>query len=251
MTPELESDPLRKMPATPAPKIKADIGSLLLAARLKRGLTIESASKQTRISKKYLEALESNRFEDFPAMVYLRGFLKNYCDFLEEDFEPLWRTILEETAPKPAPQPERAQPAASPPPPVQPPPRPELDSRPAGTGAILFAALLAGLLLFWVRNSSHSSKEAPSAAESPALSQPAEQSRILLAFRRDAWLSVSVDGEPRFEGRVPRGQTQEWRPRSFLLLRTTDPQSLRLLINGNPSPLPAPDASSGYRIESP
>ena len=280
------------MPAKRAPSITADIGSLLLAARLKRGLSLEAAAKQTRISKKYLEALETNRFEEFPALVYLRGFLKNYCDYLETDFAPLWRTVSEEMAPKPPP-PEPQEPEARP---ARPKPQPESrpappsaglpmgrpeqdsrpvpsavapsqtespegrpepdsaseqDSRPAGTGAILFAALLAGLLVFWLRRPAPSLKESPEPA--PA-SQPATapaESRMVLVFRRDAWVSVSVDGALKFEGRVPQGQTQEWRPAKFLSLRTPDPRSVRLIVNGNPSPLPDPDAGSGYRIESP
>src|SRR5579883_848902 len=90
-----ERDPLRKIPTKHAPEPKADIGSTLRAAREKRGHTLEAVSQQTRISRRFLEALEKNRFDEFPALAYLRGFLKSYCDYLELEFEPLWRLATE------------------------------------------------------------------------------------------------------------------------------------------------------------
>ena len=88
-TPLNENNPLRKMPSRPVAPIAADIGSALKEARHKKGHSLEAASLTTRIPKKFLEALEANRLEEIPAEAYLRGFLKNYCDYLETDFEPV------------------------------------------------------------------------------------------------------------------------------------------------------------------
>lgn len=102
-------DPLRKIPTKHAPEARGDIGSSLKAARLKKGHTPEAVSQQTRIPKKYIDALESNRFDEFPALAYLRGFLKSYCDYLELDFEPLWRQAFSGE------QPSGAGPSSAPP----------------------------------------------------------------------------------------------------------------------------------------
>lgn len=100
------TDPLRKIPTKHAPEARADIGTALKAARAKKGHTLEAVAQQTRIQKKFLDALENNRFDEFPALAYLRGFLKSYCDYLEVDFDPLWQAVNEpakEPTPAPAP----------------------------------------------------------------------------------------------------------------------------------------------------
>ncbi len=62
-----------------------ELGSRLIRAREARGLTLEDAERDTRISRRYLEALEAERFEVIPAPVYARGFLRSYSQYLGED----------------------------------------------------------------------------------------------------------------------------------------------------------------------
>jgi cytoskeleton protein RodZ len=67
----------------------ADIGSTLRTARTARGLSIEQVAQDTRISARFLEALESERFDSLPAPVYVRGFLRSYATYLRLDPAPL------------------------------------------------------------------------------------------------------------------------------------------------------------------
>lgn len=62
-----------------------ELGSLLTRAREARGLTLEDAERDTRISRRYLQALESEQFEVIPAPVYARGFLRSYSQYLGVD----------------------------------------------------------------------------------------------------------------------------------------------------------------------
>lgn len=57
----------------------ASIGEQLKDARLAQNKSLEEISSDTNISKKYLEALEVDDYEVFPAEVYTRGFLKSYA----------------------------------------------------------------------------------------------------------------------------------------------------------------------------
>jgi len=59
-----------------------EIGSLLRQAREQRGLSLTDAEEQTKIRRKYLEALENENFSILPGQVYVRGFLKTYARFL-------------------------------------------------------------------------------------------------------------------------------------------------------------------------
>ena len=89
-----------------------ELGSLLTRAREARGLTLEDAERDTRISRRYLQALEGEQFEVIPAPVYARGFLRSYSQYLgldpaealamfprEED--PEYQRVAEVTAPPP------------------------------------------------------------------------------------------------------------------------------------------------------
>ena len=62
-----------------------ELGTWLIRAREARGLTIEDAERDTRISRRYLQALESEQFEVIPAPVYARGFLRSYSQYLGLD----------------------------------------------------------------------------------------------------------------------------------------------------------------------
>lgn len=58
---------------------------VLIKQREEKGLSIAQVSYETNISKKYIEALESEDFNVFPAEAYLLGFLRNYAEFLDID----------------------------------------------------------------------------------------------------------------------------------------------------------------------
>jgi helix-turn-helix protein len=58
------------------------IGRALRSARLKRGMSLEEASRQTRVRTDYLEALEREWFDALGSDVYVRGFLRSYAKYL-------------------------------------------------------------------------------------------------------------------------------------------------------------------------
>ena len=63
----------------------SELGARLIGARESRGLTIEDAERDTRISRRYLQALEAEQFDAIPAPVYARGFLRSYSQYLGLD----------------------------------------------------------------------------------------------------------------------------------------------------------------------
>jgi transcriptional regulator with XRE-family HTH domain len=65
------------------------LGLIFRDARIKSGKTIEEASRETKIAKKYLIAIENENFDIFPGETYLIGFLRNYAQFLELDSDEL------------------------------------------------------------------------------------------------------------------------------------------------------------------
>ncbi len=87
------------------------MGSELKAEREKRGLTIQDIERETSIRSVYLEALEQGNYKVLPSEVYVKGFIRNYADFLGLDSERLVQEYREEihgtdVAPVPASVPE-------------------------------------------------------------------------------------------------------------------------------------------------
>lgn len=69
------------------------IGEILRAAREEKKLTVEQVNKETRISVQTIRSLERDDFGAFPSETYLKGFLRNYADFLGLDGNALWAMV--------------------------------------------------------------------------------------------------------------------------------------------------------------
>jgi cytoskeletal protein RodZ len=105
-------------------------------------LTIHDVERDTRISAKYLEALEAGRLDVLPAPVYARAFMRTYAQYLG-----LNAAQLVQQMPGARPEPEL-------------PPLPEVSRAATGTpvsaswlvaGVVVVLLFAFGLLLFWNR----------------------------------------------------------------------------------------------------
>lgn len=56
-----------------------DVGAELARARERRGLTLEEASRRTRVNAARLEAIERNDVDALPSLLYLKGFLRAFA----------------------------------------------------------------------------------------------------------------------------------------------------------------------------
>src|SRR5215213_10417790 len=78
----------------------AKIGLVLEKARKERGLTLEEAEHATKIRKRYLAGLEREDFGVLPDVVYARGFLKTYANYLGLDGDELARELRDRRRPR-------------------------------------------------------------------------------------------------------------------------------------------------------
>jgi cytoskeleton protein RodZ len=60
------------------------VGEFLRELRTRRGVSLDEIARKTRVAQRYLEALEADAFEDLPAPVFIRGFIRAYCQALGE-----------------------------------------------------------------------------------------------------------------------------------------------------------------------
>jgi len=69
--------------------ISQGIGATLRETRLGQGLTIADISRDTRISSRFLDAIESEDFESLPGNIFARNFVRQYALAVNLDPAPL------------------------------------------------------------------------------------------------------------------------------------------------------------------
>ena len=67
------------------------IGITLSEARKKKKVSLKKIAQETKISSRYLQALEAETYDIFPAEVYLKGFLRSYAQYLGLDADEIVR----------------------------------------------------------------------------------------------------------------------------------------------------------------
>ena len=73
-------------------------------SRETQNYSLDQVARDTRISKRYIESLESEEFSQFPGETYLVGFLRNYTQYLgldSDEFVNLYRNIKLQEQPLP------------------------------------------------------------------------------------------------------------------------------------------------------
>ncbi|HLB45244.1 MAG TPA: helix-turn-helix domain-containing protein [Candidatus Limnocylindrales bacterium] len=81
--------------AAPAPPV----GETLQLARERKGVDLYRAERDTKIRLRYLSALEDGDYDELPAPVYTKGFLRNYAIYLglePDDILDRWRDEMEQ-----------------------------------------------------------------------------------------------------------------------------------------------------------
>jgi cytoskeleton protein RodZ len=63
----------------------AVFGDTLRQARAHKGVTLKEAEQATRINRHHLLALEEEKFDELPPLIYQRGIVRNYANYLNLD----------------------------------------------------------------------------------------------------------------------------------------------------------------------
>lgn len=210
-----------------------ELGASLRDARRKRGLELDAVQRATRIRRRYLEAIEDERFDLLPGVAYARGFLREYAEFLGLDGALYVQEYNERFAPR-----EEALQIA---------PRRTARTRRRGSSVPLLipAVLLAGALVVGLavsklgggggghRNaatttlvtaaSTRRTATSPKHPTTTTRTHPAAPAPLVLtASRGDSWISVhlgSETGPVLWENTLHQGQTIRFGLRKPLWIR--------------------------------
>ena len=71
-----------------------EVGDRLREFRTDAGLEVAELAARTRISARYIQALEEGRFDLLPGSFFARGFIKSICAELDRDPDPLLEEVL-------------------------------------------------------------------------------------------------------------------------------------------------------------
>ena len=198
----------------------------------------------TKISIRYLEALEQDRFDVLPAPVFAHGFLREYARYVGLDADEVVNSYL--TAQKEA-EPEVEEDA-----PVV---RRRGDRRPTGVllalAAVVLLALVAALAYFAESFRGRGDAAPPTVAAPVAQTVPAplpvvaeeEPTAPLLVtidFSEDCWVEATIDGEGQINELHVPGESLRIDAREKVLLTIGNPEAVRIEVNGEPFPLSAP-----------
>jgi cytoskeleton protein RodZ len=80
----------------------SSIGETLRRERQKRNLDLDQISRELKITSRFLEAIEDERFDQLPAGVFVKSFVRQYATLLGLDADELAAEVQRALAPEPA-----------------------------------------------------------------------------------------------------------------------------------------------------
>src|SRR6266540_1479909 len=60
----------------------SSLGPYLRGLREAKGMSLDDIARSTRVGRRHLEALEADESGELPAPVFVKGFIRAYCEFL-------------------------------------------------------------------------------------------------------------------------------------------------------------------------
>ena len=222
----------------------ASFGAWLRSQRKIREVPLGEIADATKISIRYLEALEQDRFDVLPASVFAKGFLREYARFVGLDPDEVVNSyLIAQQESLNAEAGDEAEPA-------KPSRRPRKNSWFLIVALLLALALIA-FLIYWGRSQSRQEAIAPSIAAPvlpPAPPRPVDDNAaepaaltVTMDFTGDCWVEASVDGRRRISELHVQGESMRLEADQEVLLTLGNPQGVRLEVNGEPYPLPPLD----------
>ena len=209
------------------------VGPALRKARLARGVTIDEASRDTRIRPEFLDALEEEDFDRLLGDVYVRGCLRSYATYLGVSADTVVSAYAKQLAdPMPAPQVLLAQ------------PDPVIGVRRRRDSYRLFVMVAVTVLVlaaaFGVLSTRSSAPPPAVLPSETALAVSADEPGIMVAIEamQPVEVTITIDGgDPRTYSLQP-GESRSFAADETLVVRLDHGASARVTVNGKDQGFP-------------
>jgi len=216
----------------------ASFGEELRREREIRGISLKEIADATKISKRFLEAIERNDHKTLPAPVFTRGFVREYARYLGLSSDDIVNRYnyaaagddrIEQSSHL-----ERLVQVQSPPRPKKgiPPPYARIDRN---VVILLIIVLALSGVFYWAVKHRHPARAVeevvpqpavhavatPKPSPAPALVSPQDQTlRLVIDFGDDSWINLEADGKTVLNGRMRKGAHQTFEAKDSFKFRT-------------------------------
>jgi len=202
------------------------VGPRLRHARLARGVSIEEASRDTRIRADLLQALEDEDFDRLLGDVYVRGCLRSYSNYLGLPPDALVSNYARHSR-DPEPTPLAALPKTA----------PAVGARRRRDNHRLWVMVAATVLALSAAFGILSTREAapPPASlptSAPLLAPPTDGILVAVLARREVEVTVRIDAAPRQTFSLRPGESRSFEARSTITIRLDRGASARISVDG-------------------
>ncbi len=244
----------------------ASFGEELRREREIRAISLKEIADATKISKRFLEAIERNDHKTLPAPVFTRGFVREYARYLGLNAEDMVNRYnygaagddrIEKSAHL-----ERLttpHPVVPPPPPIKrgiPPPYARID-RNVWLLLLIVAVLVVAIWLAWRHKNARVDIEAAAhpvaaprtpraaavASPAPSFAQPADNNlHLTLDLVDTSWITLDVDGKTVVNDELRKGDHRTFVAQDHFRFKTIgNAAGVRLILNGVEQPPLGPD----------
>ncbi|MBY0502381.1 MAG: DUF4115 domain-containing protein [Bryobacteraceae bacterium] len=250
------------------------IGHKLRQERERLGIPLADIARETRISARYLEAIETEDTRTLPQDFFYRSFVRQYAEYLGISADEVTTTLRRELPPEPVQEivpaaPAKVIPSLAPTlaPPSEPAPFPVSfdDGRTSKRWLAVAALLLVGSVSYLATRRPGVSE--PAAPTTEAVSQPSTQApsvnvstpppasttqlgtavvqatnlgsgrlQIVISAREQTWIKLVADGKNIYMGLIEPGQSQAIENASNAELLTGNAGGIEVKQNGRPLP---------------
>lgn len=218
-----------------------EIGEYLRKAREERNISLKDVQESTKISMRYLEAIDRGDFNGIPGEVYRKGFIANYADAIGLDSQDVLQRYHQIQSEQEAKQRQVQLEQA-----VIEKYNPTVSLRWSKEVYLTIATSLIGLLLifsfvFPAANEKYVHKELSSRVQSEdqlsdTLQTGTSPIEVDAVFIAPVWVSVKCDGNYLYEKDgitfYPTSPKQYWPAQKELEIEIGDPAGIKLSFNG-------------------
>jgi cytoskeletal protein RodZ len=208
------------------------LGEFLRRERELRHISLDDIAERTKISRRYLEAIEEGQYERLPGETFVRGFIRSYAQTIGLDPED---TILiySQTRVIPAVAPPRRERIAP--------------TRRAWNERVLQWMLVAGVVvvgvaLLGVVGILEMPNPLRFTSTPPADVGKARMSGVPLILtaiaEADTWLRVTIDGQNVQDMLLRAGQSAKWMGQEHFVISIGNARATRLRLNGHELTMP-------------
>lgn len=221
------------------------VGELLRAEREKKGLSIKDIETAISIRALYIKAIEDGDYTVVPGEVYLKGFIRNYANYLGLNGPEMVASYRQSQQPI---VPETVEIPVEPTPPQAPQAKPRSKTNSGkNSGKLLIISLLVVCVAgsaWWLLGNQSPKKEPietkqtqPPAQTTPQPVAPVvpTQSKpvvVIAKYTEACWTSVVADDKQIYEGTPKNGDTITWEAQKNITITAGNAGGIEITHNG-------------------